>query len=438
VSLRLKLGIAIVLFVGTALGIEGWQRTRAETAIVYNEIEQRGITLLRALAIPCGVAMANNDMPALDNYVTQFADAASTLALRYLAVIDYHGKVVAHTDPSNFGKTFDDDFSKSALGAKAPVSRRAIVQEISLLEVAVPVIGGLRWGTLKAGFELTEAEQTLASRRRSQLITTLVISVSTAIIAYLILSFLLLRPIGRLRMMARKFGSGDLGSRVDLNNKDEMGELAAQLNGMARQIQRYTGSLEQLVTERTHALEESNARLEKLARTDGLTGLFNRRHFMEMLSNELQRSKRSGGKFALMFLDVDHFKHYNDNNGHAAGDELLKRLAATMTDNLRSTDIVARYGGEEFVILLPDSDIDKARATGEKLRAIIEETPMLHEETQPNGRLTVSIGAAIYPVDAESDNMVLKLADEALYDAKAHGRNRFVCWRDISVAGATG
>src|SRR5690606_10386874 len=122
-------------------------------------------------------------------------------------------------------------------------------------------------------------------------------------------------------------------------------------NSMAQQIQGYTHSLENLVEERTSELEETNnklkaanKRLEALAQTDPLTGLYNRRYFMEQLEFEIRRGQRSGHPCTLVMMDMDQFKHYNDTNGHTAGDELLQQLAALLKSNLRATDVVARYG----------------------------------------------------------------------------------------------
>ncbi|MEW6274998.1 MAG: diguanylate cyclase [Bacillota bacterium] len=164
--------------------------------------------------------------------------------------------------------------------------------------------------------------------------------------------------------------------------------------------------------------------LAEQARRDPLTGLGNRRQLMADLNLEMRRAKRYGTPLSLILLDVDQFKRYNDTHGHPAGDEVLRQLAGLLTLNVRAFDKVARYGGEEFVIILPQTNLQGAAAAAEKLRQAIEQYSFLHGETQPGGRLTVSLGVASYPEHAGDVDDLLRQADKAMYRAKAAGRNR--------------
>src|SRR5690606_2793682 len=152
--------------------------------------------------------------------------------------------------------------------------------------------------------------------------------------------------------------------------------------------------LEAKVAERSAELGEANTRLAQLAVTDGLTGLFNHRHFHERLSLEAERSQRNGLPMSLLMIDVDHFKHYNDQHGHPAGDELLRQLARLMSDGRRANDFVARYGGEEFTIVLVDTPKLTAAQLAERLRERVASHGFPHAATQPLGRVSVSIGVA--------------------------------------------
>lgn len=169
----------------------------------------------------------------------------------------------------------------------------------------------------------------------------------------------------------------------------------------------------------------NEAQLERLARTDVLTSLSNRRDFYERAQQEVARAKRSGKAFSLMLLDVDFFKKINDQYGHAGGDEVLRRLSRVLSDLLREVDTPARLGGEEFVVLMPETPLEGARLVAERVRAGMEATVM----ELGDGRLirfTVSIGLAQW-ADGEDDiDVPLHRADEALYRAKAGGRNQ-VC-----------
>ncbi|MBG0776283.1 MAG: diguanylate cyclase [Desulfovibrionaceae bacterium] len=173
------------------------------------------------------------------------------------------------------------------------------------------------------------------------------------------------------------------------------------------------------ITER----KETERRLKEMAATDGLTGLFNRRHFLEVADAELKRARRFGNPLALLMFDVDHFKRVNDTLGHAAGDAVLRRMAVVCTRVLRTVDVVGRIGGEEFAALLPETGADAAREVAERLRGAVEAEEVEHGATVV--RCTVSVGVAALVADADVDAL-LKRADTALYRAKESGRNRVV------------
>ncbi|RNC73350.1 MAG: diguanylate cyclase [Desulfuromonadales bacterium] len=162
-------------------------------------------------------------------------------------------------------------------------------------------------------------------------------------------------------------------------------------------------------------LERMNETLRDLTIRDGLTGIHNHRYFQEFLAMELARSPRHDNRLSLLFLDIDHFKNYNDTHGHVEGDYLLCVFAMELAGRFRRMDLVARYGGEEFVVLLPDTGRREALRLAEELRRHIEEYPFSGRETQPGGRLTVSIGVASYPENGSDASTLGREADAALY-----------------------
>lgn len=171
------------------------------------------------------------------------------------------------------------------------------------------------------------------------------------------------------------------------------------------------------------ALQESEARFAHLARHDPLTGLENRQAFHRRLAEELERARRFGRPCGLIMLDVDHFKAVNDTHGHPAGDEALRRIAGVLCRQVRRIDQVARYGGEEFVMLLPETGAEGTEALAERIRAGISAHPIpLGAELERT--ITVSLGVATYPADAESAADLVRAADQALYAAKHAGRDR--------------
>ncbi len=166
--------------------------------------------------------------------------------------------------------------------------------------------------------------------------------------------------------------------------------------------------------------------MREQAMNDVLTGLGNRRHFEESASALLAGARRRARNFALLMLDIDHFKAINDRHGHAAGDDVLRELARVLRRALRASDLCGRIGGEEFAVLLPDEDLEGGRIAGERLRRAVE--ALLVESASAKGPIsfTVSVGVSAYPRDGEDLAPLLQRADERLYLAKEAGRNRVV------------
>ena len=185
--------------------------------------------------------------------------------------------------------------------------------------------------------------------------------------------------------------------------------------------------LDALVAQLSLAMENALlfTRQQALVVTDGLTGVYNRRKFDEEIVRWTHLAQRSSRPVALIILDIDNFKSFNDTYGHPAGDDLLQLLARLMKENMRVSDLVARYGGEEFAIILPDLDRNAAFQAGERLRHLIIEHLHLPDcgEGEPC-RVTVSMGVAAVPEDALEPHSLVNLADQALYQAKRFGKNR--------------
>ncbi len=163
-------------------------------------------------------------------------------------------------------------------------------------------------------------------------------------------------------------------------------------------------------------------RLTRMAHTDELTGIHNRRAFVDLLSKELNRARRNNSSLALLLIDIDHFKVVNDTYGHAAGDKVLRTLAHTLPENLRSFDLLARYGGEEFAICLPGVSQQDAVQSAERIRCLIQEMTVPFD-SDVHIKITVSIGVASPTAAYETDDQLMIKADKALYKAKAAGRN---------------
>jgi diguanylate cyclase (GGDEF)-like protein len=158
-------------------------------------------------------------------------------------------------------------------------------------------------------------------------------------------------------------------------------------------------------------------RVQELAATDALTGVANRYSFQQALEGELERAARATEDVSLAMLDIDRFKRLNDAHGHQVGDEVLRRVAALLSEHCRKYDTVARYGGEEFALILPSTDRAETRAIVDRLRRQIE-------AVSSDPRVTISVGVATFPTDATTADELVAAADEALYESKRGGRNR--------------
>lgn len=170
------------------------------------------------------------------------------------------------------------------------------------------------------------------------------------------------------------------------------------------------------------ALESANRQLESLSRTDGLTQLNNRAYWEECLKTEYSRCQRTGHASSLVMFDIDHFKKVNDTYGHQAGDEVIRVVAKTLLDTIRTTDIAGRYGGEEFGVLLLETDKEHSMIVAERLRKAIEKTSVIHDGVEI--KFTISLGIAEYDKELQGHAEWLEHSDKALYKSKETGRNR--------------
>jgi diguanylate cyclase (GGDEF)-like protein len=185
--------------------------------------------------------------------------------------------------------------------------------------------------------------------------------------------------------------------------------------------------IQTLASTATIAIENARlfAEVQRLSITDDLTGLYSRRHFFTVAEQEFQRASRYGNDFAIIMLDIDHFKQINDEYGHLVGDKVLRRIANDLRKIMRGVDFVSRYGGEEFVILLPQANLETAEMTAERLREYIENNPF--ETEQGVFTITISAGVTGYSPDTTDIESLLMQADKALYQAKLAGRNKVAC-----------
>jgi diguanylate cyclase (GGDEF)-like protein len=281
--------------------------------------------------------------------------------------------------------------------------------------------------------ELYSGPAVIYHRIREELGTILVNAFFVALILWLVFKMnitrQLSRPLRHLTVAVAKLDAKATpghGKQLHYQYQDELGVLVDALNDAYQRILTSHNALESAVQMRTQQLQEANAKLEVLSMTDGLTGLANRRSFDQTLSQEWRHASRNGLPMALILLDVDHFKSFNDRYGHQLGDDCLRQIANVLTARVRRAgELAARYGGEEFAVVFPaGSDAQYALVLAEDIRHEIAALRIPHEASE-FGIVTVSVGvASLVPQASDAPTPLVELADKLLYQAKAAGRNR--------------
>lgn len=202
---------------------------------------------------------------------------------------------------------------------------------------------------------------------------------------------------------------------------DAANRAIANLSGIRRQ--QY---LLNTLARQNQELDSLNKEFREMAIRDGLTGLFNHRYAKERLDEEFDRSLRFGRELTVLFMDLDHFKFFNDTQGHQAGDEILQILAGLMMKNVRESDTLARWGGEEFIVIAPETSEEEGGVLAEKIRKAVAEHAFPHADKQPLGMVSLSIGMSSRSEQTENAEKLLRFADDAVYAAKDSGRNRTI------------
>src|SRR2546422_413714 len=295
---------------------------------------------------------------------------------------------------------WDAGLATAALALAVPLrqaaARRFLAEVVGTLR-RVPL---LRWAAV-AELPQAEALRPLARLRNATTLLLVALLAALGLMAY-VLGLLIVRPLERLASAAAKLVAGDLSVELPVGGSGEVGSLTQAFRTLAGRLRE----------------REGQGELERLSVTDALTGLYNRRHLMRTLANEVQRSRRTRRTFSVLLLDADHFKQYNDTHGHLAGDGALVKIAEILRKTTRAVDSVARYGGEEFLVMLLETTLATATTVAERIRARVA------AEQFGVGKMTVSVGVAEYPSHGDTPEELIASADAAMYRAKGEGRDR--------------
>lgn len=233
------------------------------------------------------------------------------------------------------------------------------------------------------------------------------------------LSRYIIKPLIQLQNATNRYIRGDY-SPIKIEQKDEIADVIEAFNAMGNRIKNFTTELQEEVRARTQELEQANKKLELLATTDALTGLYNRVKIDEIIRYEREKQKRFGNPFCIALIDLDDFKSINDTHGHLEGDKVLQEVAKCLQECIRKTDAVGRWGGEEFLIVLPQTDFEGAMRLAEDINSILKKHPF-----DPEGVVSASIGVSQYR-PGEGLSSFFARTDKYLYRAKKAGKARVV------------
>jgi diguanylate cyclase (GGDEF)-like protein len=409
--------------------------------------EQHGSHMVQVaslLAKASAATLASGDFDGLQALATESANASPLL---YVIFSDVDGRQLAvaeHLSSSVLQRLHRDATERVPVPGR-PVFREGSGRIPIFLDVTYPIT--LRVSEVASGGGSPAAHPTkllgyvrtgmVANRWQQTMSTKLDLVIGVAIlaaVAVIPLGFLLVRrivgPLEGLGEAMLRFSQGELNVRSSVRRRDEIGQLANAFNRMADQHQhtheriiRLNAELERRVAQRTQQLRE-------LALREPLTGLYNRRYFNETLRRLSSEALRYDMDLSCIMIDLDGFKAVNDEFGHHIGDQILRLTAATAKSQLRTADVAARFGGDEFVVLLPQTDAERAHVLAER---IFEKFTEYQAEQLPDVKVTMSMGiatlASLGTRDAES---LIRAADDALYAAKAAGKDRIVAADEVS------
>jgi diguanylate cyclase (GGDEF)-like protein len=437
-SIRFKVGLSYLLLSIISIGIFSWVISLNQLELISNnsryqvkELISSTVNSLHKMPMPSEASSLN----AKDQTVALVSlGEMLTRLLPNFVIYQDSARIMASSATMILPKGYKEQTSKArALERNSGVEYHLLLsQDRRFIEVYIPLDQiGLKDKTIYSKISLDEIGTQYRDLYKQIFLTVIGLTLLHAFFG-LFLFRLLVSPILAMRTATERISKGDYSAKVTVFSQDELGSLAEGFNHMSGALQENFLRLQSQMDQ----LQNAQSRIENMARTDELTGLFNRRHFFDFLAKHISQSSRYGSPLGLILLDVDHFKKVNDNHGHLCGDKVLREMGATLLQLVRPSDVLARYGGEEIVLLLPETNLAQGLCVAEKIRKAI----MAMRFELPTGGLlpiTVSLGVAeihdaLRGAPVESTDLqvaFIECADKALYLAKKAGRNQAVAYK---------
>jgi diguanylate cyclase (GGDEF)-like protein len=400
---------------------------------------EHSVRLCALLAELAADPMARDDRAELNRLACKFATGDPLL---FVAFFDSDGTLLSSAAPQR--RPVDERLLSAPPDRRAtpadPILREGRDGAPAYLDVVYPVLPidasttsdesavclSLPCGPLgfaRIGLNITPTVRALSSVNDLAMGAGLVVVLGAFLLSFVMVRHLVL-PLHELSRVAGRLAAGDLSARSRVRRDDEMGQLARAFNAMAERVAHREKQIVSMNTQLEERVRQRTRQLREMASRDPLTGLYNRRHFNEVLARAFFEARRYHIPLACLMIDLDEFKSVNDQFGHHVGDEVLMVASATVNGQLRAPDVAARFGGDEFVVLLPHTEGDQAHHLA---RRIHEKFAADLRERLPRVSLSLSIGiASLGQCGATRPDEFIRAADQALYQAKQRGKNRIV------------
>lgn len=425
---RVRLLLAVVLpsvLMAATLGLFWWNWT---LQLLESTLQERVEATAKQLAIASELPLFSGDMQTLQSMVDGIGAGDSDLA--GVALTNLQGTVLArHGASGEISGALPNamHWSEEKGGRQWRLVQPIVPSPLRIDDVAT-VSFSARDGTLREplGYVVLDVSlQRLTSIRDNMLMLGVAVILVAILFSVGLMAWLargVIRPLSRIIRGVEAMGKGHLETRIDPDGSDVFLPLIYGINQMAADVQMHQNELEHRIEAATLELREAKVKAEREARIDPLTGLFNRRAFLERASDELRRARRYGKPISLAMIDLDRFKAINDRWGHAIGDKVLVAFAEILKNHMRGVDVVARVGGEEFVMLMTETAFDDAMQVAERIRRDIKSNTLELGDTTLSW--TASLGVTVLSTEDDSVSDALVRADQALYRAKQSGRDR--------------
>lgn len=419
-GVRQKVLLVLMCVLLTSLTVSGWFALQEEKESILKEIDQRASDISRFVAKSLVYSVIGYDYHTIDLLLKEIISSED---VGYSKVVNLKGNTMAEA-----GILLEGDSSKMVI----------FKEDLILNEEVL--------GKLTLGFSTEKTMKRLENQKYSLIKREAIILLLIAVGEIIALSFIIIKPVSIIsNSLNNKEKEGQLIGIIPLESKDEFGELANKFNELSQNLNFANAELQSrvdyadqeliktnnILLERSGELVELNSEFKKLSITDPLTGLFNRRHFEDVLKEEVEVTRRHGDTNSLLVIDIDNFKKVNDNYGHMHGDTVIKMISDVMKGRLRETDVLCRIGGEEFVAICRRADKESAIALAEDLRKTVE------GKVVDVGKAEISVTVSVGVVTATKENIetyaenIFKYADIALYHSKDNGRNKITHYSDI-------